>query len=421
MHPNLKNKLQEKKPILIAITIGIVILFFFYKDHTQKTLNSPSSNTSLANYAEIVLAKCASDKFKPNCYDKEIPKLMDYITMEEAFDVTRIIQKKDGNYLYCHVLAHNISRRETQKDPSKWMDVIARCPATMCNNGCPHGAMMDRYKSESLTKKQIKELIPDMKILCEPRGKWSPTPIEISMCYHSIGHLAMYITGADLNQSADLCVVIGVKESGRNYVQTCTQGVFMQVFQPLEPEDFALIGKMAPTKDKVETFCEPFKKDHIKWEACRTESWPLFRSELMNPKYLENWCSFSDRKGAYKTCQANMMSIITVRLAVETKDLTKLDEFCMGLYSDEHKEDCYAYATGRLIQIDPSYVKKGLEVCGLAKNKGLDYECNKVMTSYGQMTYHKETKELTEYCAKMPKEWRNFCLDNSTKLPLKNE
>ena len=405
----------------MIIAIGIIVLFFFYKGDVLKKINPLSYNKSLSNYAEIVLTKCASETFKPACYDKEIPKLMDYITMEEAFDVTRIIQKKDGDYLYCHVLGHNISRNETEKDSSKWMDVIARCPATMCNNGCPHGAMMSRYKSETLTSKQIKELIPDIKILCEPRGKWSPTPIEISMCYHSIGHLAMYITGADLSQSADLCAVIGVKEDNRNYVQTCTHGVFMQIFQPLEPEDFALIGKLAPTKDKVVEFCEPFKKDWIKWEACRKESWPLFRNDLMNPKYLENWCSFSNRKNAYKNCQADMMSVITVHLVIETKDLKKLDEFCMSLSSNERREECFAYATGRLIQIDPSYVEKGLEVCSLARDKKIDYECNKIITGYGQMTYHKGTKELIEYCAKMPKDWRNFCLDNSNKIPLKNE
>lgn len=423
--PGCAGKVQALLPVVIPMKRNFILLVIsavvlaellvlFPPDFssTGAFLNklNPWPRKSLAGYAELVLEKCSGSNFPPNCYDREIPKLMDWISMEDSFKVTRIIQEHDQRYLYCHVLGHNLSHRETQKDPDKWMEVISRCPATMCNNGCPHGAMMSRFNSESLSDAQIEELKPDLDIICEPRGKWNPTPIEISMCYHAIGHLFMFVTDADLAKSSELCKLVGTREDGRDYVQTCTEGVFMQVFQPLEPEDFALVAHLTPTKEKVVEFCAPFQDKPIAWEACRREAWPLYRTELMNPKAMEQFCSYSDRPYAYKTCQAAVVNMVTVNLVADLNDMPALDEFCSGLSTDTRRSECFAYASSRLMQIDPVYTQKGLDVCGMADKYGLGEECYQAMAGYGKMTYHKGTKEYDNYCDKMPGPWKEFCL-----------
>ena len=421
MHKKIINILKNNKLVIIFILVIIVEASYLIP------INYPSSGSffkkfnlaaksDLNAYAEQVIKKCSTVPYKPACYDKEIPKLMDYITMEQAFDVTKIVQKTDTEYLYCHVLGHNLSRRETEKDPSKWMDVIARCPATMCNNGCLHGSMMDRYKSESLTDDQIEQLKPDLKRVCEPRDKWHPTPIEISMCYHAIGHLNMYITNADLTKSADLCDLVGVKEDGRNYVQTCTEGVFMQIFQPLEPEDYALVKNLTPTKDKVVSFCDTFKDNFMRFEACRRESWPLFIDQLMKPISMEKWCSFSNRPYAFKTCQAAIMNMVTVNFLVNNNQPDKLYDYCSGFSTKAYQGDCFADAAARMMQIDPSYVGKSLEICSIADSRGISEECYKNVAGYGRKTYHPDTKEYIEYCGLMPGKWKKFCLENSSNI-----
>ena len=52
----------------------------------------------MAEYAARVIEQCAASSYHEGCYDKEIPKLMDAISMEEAFEVTREVQKKDTAY-----------------------------------------------------------------------------------------------------------------------------------------------------------------------------------------------------------------------------------------------------------------------------------------------------------------------------------
>ena len=233
-------------PIFIGIGIYIFILPSFL-----------GSKNSLQEHADIIFKKCASQDYSKGCYDAEIPKLMSILSMEEAFDIARLIQKKEPKYLECHVLGHYLSERETAKDPTKWKDVVARCPATMCNNGCPHGALMARFGNETefLSDQQIEEIKPDLMDACEPRGAWNPAEVERSMCYHAMGHLNMYATNANIDKSVELCNEIGVKEDGRNYVQTCTEGVLMSVYQPLGPEDVALVEAIRPAKDTVNSFC----------------------------------------------------------------------------------------------------------------------------------------------------------------------
>ncbi len=413
--------------IIIAILSVVIILegmYLLYPNFSIvpyiKSIDF-SVKKDLNKYATIVLEKCSKESYKIGCYDKEIPNLMDYISMEEAFEVTKIIQKTNPEYLYCHVLGHNLSRRETQKDPSKWMEVITRCPATMCNNGCLHGSMMDRFKAESLTDAQIEELKNDIASICEPRGNWHPVPVEISMCYHAIGHLNMYLTNANIVKSIELCDVVGVKDDGRNYVQTCTHGVFMQIFQPLEPEDFALVAELTPKKEDVVEFCEPYKNNLIQWEACRMEAWPLFRVELgKDATYMEKYCSFSSDASIKKTCLSNMMSFLTLDLFVNNpKGIDTIDTYCTALSTPYYRANCYAHTAARLVQLDPIYSNQAFDVCKFADSKNAGDECYEVLSGSGSTTYHPKTKEIHEYCGKMPEKWKNYCLNISNKI--KNE
>ena len=208
---------------MMGILFTIALIFFI-------GLLKPKSHTQLLKeYTKTVLGQCKNSTYPPDCYDKQIPHLMDppsTISMEEAFEITRIIQKSDPRYLYCHVLGHNVSAKEERKDPSKWKDIITRCPTTMCNNGCLHGTIMARYQSETLTDPQIEKLIPDLKTVCEPRGSWRPLGIERGMCIHALGHLLMYTTDANLRKSSEVCKKIN-RYPGDSL--NCTQGVFMSL------------------------------------------------------------------------------------------------------------------------------------------------------------------------------------------------
>ncbi len=390
--------------LIIAFIEGVILALSLFKK--EDAIGNILSENEVAKYASMVIEECKDSKYHPSCYDREIPKLMDKITMEDAFRVTKVIQTKDSQYNYCHVLGHKLSGRETQKDPSKWKDVIARCPTTMCNNGCLHGPLLEIFNSESLTDSQIEKLLPEMKTICEPRGKWNPVPVEISMCYHGIGHLAMFMTNADINKSLSICEEVAVRPSGESRVQTCTQGVFMQVFQPLEPEDYALVKKLTPKKENIDSFCNSYNKKYI--GTCHAESWALFREEIKSPQGLIKFCSYSEDAFERRRCISAGMSFLTVYFMVNQKNINALYDFCTTLPESEMSW-CFADAAIRMINISPNYANEAISICKIAKDAGFEDYCFEKLYPMGTFGFKPISSEFNDFCTNLPQPWQEKC------------
>ena len=397
-------------PALFLFFAGIS--FFYFRE-----LPLSERKTSLENYAADIFSRCANTQFAPDCYDKEIPKLTDTISLEEAFEVTKLVQEKDPRYLYCHVLGHKLSYKEAARDPKNWKDVITRCPTTFCNNGCLHGALIQRFNKTYLNDEQIEELKKDLVDVCEPRGNWNPVEVERSMCYHALGHMAMYITKADIRKAIPLCDFVGTKTDGRNYVQTCTEGIFMQVYQPLEPEDFELIHSIAPGKGTVPEFCASYKNiNPFSFDACRREAWPLFRQEILKPEGYLQFCSYTENRTWQYTCWAALMNIVTIALGIESGKTADIEKFCKELPENPRlpetpRETCFAHAARQFIQIDPRYADKAFEICKTADALNAGEPCFKLLIQFGRKSFHKASRDFIEYCRGFPESWKNECLN----------
>jgi len=395
------------KTYKVVLTVGVVliIILIFKGDLLDQLIGKKDLRT----YASEIIKLCSKEQFTPNCYDREVPKLMKYLSMEETFDVVRLIQENNREYLFCHVVAHEISDIETKKDPDKWMDVVSRCPVTMCNNGCPHGAIMQRFQSEVLSEKQIIQALPELKNVCEPRGSWNPTEVERSMCYHSIGHIAMYITGADIDKSLELCKEINIKEDGRNYYQTCVQGIFMIVFQGIEPDDFALVADIKPEKDELNEFCGQYKG--TEFFACRTEAWPLFYNEIKQPEGLVNFCSFTDDPWGQTWCYGTGISLISLELLEfgENPGVEAVSNYCKAL-PDNRQAQCFANAASRFVQVDPKYTAQSVALCELAEELGKGEHCYQDLLFYSKYSFHGDSQAFREYCGHFDTARKQKCL-----------
>ncbi len=372
---------------------------------------------SIRELASVVMQRCTNFSYPVTCYEQEIPKLMDSLSMEEAFEVTKIVQDQDPRLLYCHVLAHKLSFREAEKSPEAWKDVITRCPTTTCNNGCLHGAMMERFKDEVLNEDQLAALEPELPNLCEPRNNWVPVEDERSMCYHGLGHLFMFITGADIDRSLALCEYVGQKSDGRNYVQTCSQGVFMILYQPLEPEDFALIAGVAPRDKKTrDELCGRYSG--LYWESCMSESWAMFKDQmlnasdpqhLINPRTIIEFCAYAKTDLILQKCIETTLSMAAVVLVVDHSDVAQYDKLCRALPTKVQGR-CYSFGAFRMLQIDPRLVHKALSICEIARMAGFEEQCLGEMTSQAKKIFHPGTVEQREYCTLLPQSWRERCV-----------
>lgn len=384
------------KLLALIIFLAAVILI------AHKSRPAPN----LEKYAGEVLAKCQSEKYRPGCYDEQIPKLMDNISMEDAFKVTSIVQSQDTAYTYCHVLGHKLSAREIDKDPSKWKEVVTRCPSGACSNGCIHGGFQERFRSENFTDEQIQKLKPDLTDLCEKRANWNPTGLEQASCYHALGHLTMYLTSADINYATTLCEEIGLKKDGRDFSQLCFDGAFMQIYQPLEPEDFSLIYGKEVTKETVDSFCAKFEGKRK--ASCLSESWPLFGSEIQKPRGLVEFCS-KEESGEQDRCFEGMLYVLTVQFNFDSQ---KIHEFCLGLPGPRQAR-CFANSASRMIETDYRNISKSVELCSSSRTQANKDVCFAELVKYSTYNFHAGSEQFYQLCNALPQSWKTKCLANS--------
>lgn len=398
---------------LFVLVIAGELLFlsgsfnFKFSKPTAKTL--VASKEQLQTLADQIVAKCASSSYHPTCYNESVPALMDNpgISMEQAFDVTRLIQTADSTFPYCHVLGHDLSAKEVDKNPDKWKDVVSRCPSGMCSNGCIHGGFQEKFRAETLTDPQITAIMPDLETICEKRADWNPTGLEQASCYHALGHMTMYMTNADIPKSIGLCQQISKKSDGRDYTQLCYDGVFMQIFQPLEPEDFALVKGKGPTKETDLAFCSKF--DKAPKSSCMSESWPLFQSDIQSdPKNLVKFCSRFDEDQQGRCYEA----LIYVETAQFNFDPTKIEDYCGGLPADV-QGSCFGNAASRFIETDYQNIDKSVHICSKAQLESAKSSCFSELLQYSTYNFHAGSPEFYELCNGLPSPWKQQCLTKS--------
>ncbi len=362
-------------------------------------------NDVFAKRASEYVAKCADAPNRQLCYEHEIPKLMDEgYSMEDTFEVVRIVQDLDPTYPFCHVLGHILSEKETAKDPSRWVEVVHRAPSGICSNGALHGAFQERFRTESLPDAKVEELKPILRDICKKGPEWNPTGLEQGSCTHALGHLTMYITGANVDLSLQVCDEVSYNEGGHDLRQLCYDGVFMQLYQPLEREDFDLIAGKEIVRETRDAFCGQFS-----WKvrsSCITESWPLYRSSLFEPEGYRGFCE-PLRGGEFQhdRCLRNVAYIMTSTFNFDEK---KISSVCGALPHDE-RNICFAYAASRIVQTDARNIARAASFCFMAENYGAGPACFDSLVRDASFTFHPGSRESRALCGALPEPYRDSC------------
>lgn len=365
----------------------------------------------LSEYADEMVEICKNRGYRPDCYDKEIPKLMDFLSMEQAFEVTKLVQDRDPQYVYCHLLGHQLSYTETKKNNTYWKDVLSRCPLSMCNYGCLHGSLSEKFRGDVLTDEQITAVIPDLADVCEARQGYTPNEVERSMCYHGLGHTTLYITGGVPDKAIAVCEKISIKADGRNYVSTCIQGIFMTVFQATDPEDVAIVQKIVPKTEDIPAFCAGYGEH---WWVCRRESFFVFREALRNPQELVRFCAYATTEPILEDCYLSVLNFIAVEAFEQSDAVNRIESYCNGVPMNR-RGLCFTGVALRLIQIDPlREVGRARVVCALGEQLGVANDCYEALAYQGQVMYQQGSPAQQEFCGALPTAWEQQCIRNPT-------
>ena len=369
---------------------------------------SLQSDEALAREEVFLCRGSVGEEKKEICYQKNVPQLMDQgLSMERAFTVLMRVLTLDPGYQSCHVLAHLLASREVAKDPSKWKDVIVRAPMAICGSGALHGAFQERFSVESLPNATAATLGPMLDGVCDARPGWNPTFLDRSSCMHGMGHLFVYVTNADVKKSVALCDALA-KRPDFDFRQTCFEGVFMQLYQPLEPEDKTLIHAIEPALEHPQTFCAQFTG--MAHNACVKESWPDVPGSASDPKVFEALCDQLSEPGAIQYCASGLMYPV---IEVLHYDVPTVEAFCGGLKDQDLRNICWARTASKFVWADWRNVPEALSICVAAPTASKD-ACWKELMTYAYEGMPKDSPQAKALCGGMPDPYKGECTNETT-------
>jgi hypothetical protein len=388
--------------IVVLACIGIPTVLF------SITRTTPREIHTIDAYAQEMVALCKDASYRPLCYETEVPKLVSVLPTERIFDVVRAIRNYDSEYLYCHVLAHNLGEYEVSLDPENWLDVLATGPTDgLCSNGFAHGAIVTRFNDEELSKEEFDAALTDLKIACEEREGFTPTDLGKAICYHGIGHVLIHMTLAKVSESLEACEIISLKDDGRDYRQVCTEGVYMQLFQPLEPEDYALVDMLpyVPTKENITQFCSDFSGNDRQYGACWREAWPLLGQSVYEGEGIMEYCSALTPSQDRGQCFVSAFTI-NGRHGLGTPE--KMAETCNSV-AQEYQGMCFARGANAFPEENPDLVKDGVAFCGRANAEEAKDECYTFLAQVASFNFHHDSPAFEELCSTLPSAYENRC------------
>lgn len=361
-------------------------------------------------YAKSIVAECSKVQGDHSpCYESVIPNLYPRVALSEIFNIVREVRTLDPSYQYCHTLGHKIGERVVAEDPDNWLDFIPDNPSDgLCSNGFIHGVFEGRFGADVLSNATITQFMPQFAEACEPHDGWDPSSLDRAICYHGMGHLFVFITNADLPHALSLCSQI----TPSDYERVCVQGVFMQIFQPLEPSDFDLIQQLPvqPNKNNVRQFCASFKNP-LYVGSCLEESWPLFTQQILNGTYVGTFCSWQPDATETDQCYISMSSIIGRETLGEPQ---KVVAACNNLPADR-QPTCYSYSAEAALEEDLSTPQPAVSVCDLA-SPSVAQQCLSLLTNHAEFLFGDKTQRAA-FCALMPSDLQATCTGSSTTTP----
>lgn len=379
--------------IFFGLVVGLIAIYFF-------TLG-PSTATA----AEIT-RQCTSEADQQECYEREVPQLYPTLSIPEVFSVVREIRAEDPSYQFCHVLAHKLGEAVVAEDPAKWLDAIAQNPSdNLCSNGFIHGIFVGRYRDDVLDEKRMQEALPELKIACEPHGKWRPSPLDQAICYHGMGHVFMFLTNADFRRALDACNAIGVSPTG-NFLRVCREGVFMQVYQPLEPDDFALVELLAekPSATNYRRMCGTYSQTPEEEGACLREAWPLFRVSITDGSGVASFCSGQPNANETDACYQTSSAIVgRMSLGNEAQAVGACTSF-----PALRQAECFSTVAQTRLEEAQTNGEVAVALCAAAPQQIID-PCFETLARRASFIFAPGSSERGRFCSLLPENHQKIC------------
>lgn len=392
---------------LATTIVFLLFVLLFYQSVASSEKQGVFDESNASSVAHMIYESCATAVYRPTCYEDRLSESLGPLDPLSAMDVIRKLRHLDEEYVFCHTAAHIVGEFAVSLDTDNWLSVVAQGPRDgLCSFGFEHGAILGRFNSEYLEGDALEYAVGQLANACEKRDGFNPSQLQQAMCYHGIGHVLVHITNADIDTALSACTEIAIKADQRDFSRVCYEGVYMQLFQPLEPEDYALIDQLPlqPERGNLETFCDNFSTSADMYAVCWREAWPLFLSGDWGYDELEYHCSYLD---AHQRHQC-YVSGFTIHARHNLGTIAKLQNFCSST-SEERQAECFQIAALAYLEEDPANIDQAVKVCNETRESGLREQCYSYLANTSSFIYTETSELKTALCDAIPEKYRGNC------------
>ncbi|MEN9560985.1 MAG: hypothetical protein RIQ56_258, partial [Candidatus Parcubacteria bacterium] len=182
------------------------------------------------------------------------------------------------------------------------------------------------------------------------------------------------------------------------------EGVFMQMYQPVEPDDFELVQRLGYElrKDNYRSICAKFK-DLDARGACLREAWPLFREGVVSGSGVKNFCS-GHPTNLEEACYLTASSIVG-RMNLSNPQSAVL---ACNRFPAEFKLQCFETVAQAFLEEDRNDGTRAILICQ-ESDDSIARSCLMDLAQKASFIFARESPEAARFCAKLPPEFASVC------------
>lgn len=373
---------------LLAIIAGLFLSAFFLFSNF-----SAGEEFSEQKAALQMKNACAG---KLDCYKEEFRKLAEVKSFEETQGTLLALQKIDlATAGDCHIIAHVIARVETDKDFSKWKELLNDQDPQLCSGGFIHGIVeeyMHKVSKGQIDNKLISEVCGAVRAVL---GEWN--------CLHILGHLILLQETDNVPAALAICDTVPVKREA----YYCYIGVFMEHNTKLNLINHGIIKTYKLTeKDAIDTekLCMGLQAEESA-VACWSEMSRVYLTIFHNDAQKAiNACDKAPRDIYRQNCKKFISAFWLFTGNDRVANMKKACSYFKEL--DIEWKNCISVTTSVLIDSSIEYAPDVIKYCG-----DINYQFREscFMVVGAKLSEKLDLQKREEICRLVAAEFKSAC------------
>lgn len=345
------KRISPKAILTADLVLAALIFGVLFNAYANQELNF--SGPEPEAMASVIYDNCFKER-KAGCYKKEFTEITKDEGLVFATKTLYAMQDLDPPIRHCHVLAHEMARVETLKNPSEWKGLLDKVDLSQCGGGFFHGVLEAHIGSEpdfKITTETIKEICIG--------ERTNEKDFRVRTCVHILGHLTMIETLGQIEPALPICA--GLPDV---LAYNCYNGVFMEDSFKTSLAVHGLAELPVRDKPRLERQrARCFNYKDMPASACWTDMAEIFiEFHNYDAAITYKLCNEAPEELSRTNCYKKAVTLMP--LSPSYDKVEKLVAPCKPfLKEDEKYSQCYRNMISGLLFYSPKFTDRAVTLC----------------------------------------------------------